>query len=574
MQDQPITPRPRWREMSTEPRPNKDSTGDTGGRRGTEPVRVLFVALSGFADSLLSIGLLHLQHRVNYTAACPATADWLYLEDALLTGKTTAPVATLRSLEHGWAPRDVDVLIFSLSHPVLLPWMLTVLDAAGLAVLAADRPPTDPVVVVGNVATSNPEPMAPFVDVALIGAAEDSLLTLIADVHRSRRGGPPWQTAAAQLPGAYVPGLYRLAGTIGVQGPVSKRDGGPPRVAAVPTAALSYQWTRHAAPRILPHRLVMSPNLGCRASCHFCRVGQDPYSEAPIRDLRDYIERGIAGGAVQAVLHSLSLSQYRELADLIDALDTLDVTVGSMRADELTPRKMALLQRLDVHSSPFQHGRAGARRLVLAPETASPRYMPFLGKRFTEPLLKARVQSALDIGVGSLMLYFIVGLPGESHDDIAAIADLVARLYRMGDWESFDVKITQFEAEPGTPLEREPLTAPHAVSERADHIRALLADDLGPDCVAVHLEPEPLRLYRVLLKRGDRHAGLAALWLHRRGIAPMEVTSESLAVAQAATGLAAHNPLAGFTDARPVPWSFINHSSVIRHASRATAKRS
>lgn len=540
--------RPSWRDMSTEPAPDK---------RGVQPARVLLVALSGFSDSLLSIGLLHLQHLINHAPGCPGIADWLYLDDQLLAGKAGAGGARLRSLEHGWAPAEVDVLVFSLSHPVLLPWMITVLDAAGLAPLAADRRPGDPVVVVGNVATSNPEPLAPFVDVALIGAAEDSLLGLIAWVQRSRQGGRPWQAEVARLPGAYVPGLYRPEGPVGLQQPVPLSDDAPARVAAVSGDALRYRWSRHAAPRILPHRLVMSPNLGCRASCHFCRVGQEPYSEASIRDLRDYVERGVAGGATHAVLHSLSLSQYRELGQLIEALENLDVTVGSMRADELTPRKMALLQRLDAHSSLFQTERAAGRRLVLAPETASPERMSLLGKRFTEPLLVERVRSALDIGVSSLMLYFIVGLPGESGEDIAAIARLCARLHRLGAWEAFDVKITQFEAEPGTPLEREPLVAPRAVTDRVDDIRELLAAELGPDRIRVHLEPEPLRLYRVLLKRGDRRAGLAALWLHRRGIGPMELTPAGLAEARVAVGLDGHEPLARFTDDRPVPWSFI-----------------
>lgn len=549
MQDELMDARPRWRDMSTEPPPDK---------QGAQPVRVLFVALSGFEDSLLSIGLLHLHHRINYAPQCPGTADWLYLDDELLAGKPSPGAPELRSLEHGWAPREVNVLVFSLAHPVLLPWLLTVLDAAGLPVLAASRQAGDPVVVVGNLATSNPEPLAPFVNVALIGAAEESLLQLVACVHRCRDAGQPWQAEAARLPGAYIPSLYRAAGPVGLQRPVPMADGTPPRVVTVPSAALTYQWTRHAAPRILPHRLVMSPNLGCRASCHFCRVGQEPYSEAPIRDLRAYVERGMASGAAQAVLHSLSLSQYRSLAQLIEALETLDVTVGSMRADELTPRKMALLQRLDAHSSLFQTERAVGRRLVLAPETASPGLMPLLGKRFTEPLLTARVQSALDIAVSSLMLYFIVGLPGESHDDIAAIARLSARLYRMGAWEAFELKITQFEAEPGTPLEREPLVAPRAVTERVDNIRELLDDELGPGRVRVHLEPEPLRLYRVLLKRGDQRAGHAALWLHRRGIGPMELTPALLAEARAAVGLDLHDPLARFTDARPVPWSFIH----------------
>ncbi|ACY13836.1 Radical SAM domain protein [Haliangium ochraceum DSM 14365] len=542
--------------MNREPPPDKSAL---------EPVRVLFVALSGFEDSLLSLGLLHLQQRVNYAPQCPGTADWLYLDDELLLGKSCEREPTqLRSLEYEWVAREVDVLIFSLSHPVLLPWMLTVLDAAGLPALASDRRPDDPVVVVGNVATSNPEPLAPFVDVALIGAAEESLLELIACVHGSRRGGAAWQEPAARLPGAYVPGLYQLTGPAGVQRPVRADSDTPPQVISVPSAELAYQWTRHTAPRVLPHRLVMSPNLGCRASCHFCRVGQDPYSEAPMRDLRDYVERGVAAGATQAVLHSLSLSQYRMLGELIEALDTLEVTVGSMRADELTPRKMALLQRLDAHNSLFQSQRSAGRRLVLAPETASPGLMPLLGKRFTEPLLRARVQSALDIGVSSLMLYYIVGLPGESHADIAAIAAQCARLYRMGAWESFEVKVTQFEAEPGTPLEGEPLVAARAVSERVDTIRLLLDDELGPGRVRVHLEPEPLRLYRVLLKRGDRSAGLAALWLHRRGVAPMELTPELREQARAAVGLESYNPLARFTDDRPTPWSFIQHHALAR----------
>jgi radical SAM superfamily enzyme YgiQ (UPF0313 family) len=325
---------------------------------------------------------------------------------------------------------------------------------------------------------------------------------------------------------------------------------------------LPFRWSRHAAARILPHRLVLAPNLGCLASCPFCRAGQAEYREAPLAALHAYIRRGREGGATEAVLHSLSLSQYSGLEGLGEALDGLDVTVGSMRADELGASRLPLLARLDPARSLFPGAQEGrSRRLVLAPETANPAHYRLVGKRFGAALLARRLEEAHALGFRSVMLYFMLGLPGESEEDVDQIASLVRLLVRVGTgWSTFDVKVMQFEAEPLTPLERAPLARPEVVTGRVERLERLLSRDPGTGVVRVHSDPEPLRRYRTFVKRGDRRAGLAALQLHRWGVRPDQLSAAALVAATDAVGLGGHDPLAPILGA--VPWSLLERVPV------------
>jgi len=518
-------------------------------KRALRPGTAVTVFLSGWEDALLSVGMLHLHRLIETTPDCPVRAERAILDESLLAGTVPEGHPGLRTVESGRPLGEADALIFSISNPVLLPWMLSALEASGVPLLREDRRPGDPVVIVGNLATSNPEPLAPFCDLCLIGPAEDALLAVLGEIHRDGREAI---ARCAAFPGVYAPAAYRLHGPPGLARPVPVADA-PGHISAADPAALRPSWSRHAAARILPDRLVISPTLGCRASCRFCLAGQAPLTEAPVRMLVDYIERARRAGAHRAVVHSLSLPQFSARPALSEALAGMDVTVGSMRADELGPLELSWLAKINPRRSLFAgSGREPRRRLVLAPETATEARMGMLGKRFTRAMLLERAQRALALGFESLMVYFLVGLPGEDARELDGIVDLVLALHSQGGWAVLDVKLMQLEAEPGTPLENVAVAAPGSVDLRIAHITQALT---GLPGVRVHSDPTPHRRYRAFIKRGDRAVGRAALALHRAGIGPAQLTDGALRGALADQGVALDALLAERVG--PHPWSHV-----------------
>ncbi len=523
----------------------------------TDPLRVAFVFLAGFEESLLSVGMLHLHHLLGHSPGVPAVAERVVLPDGLLHATVPDEPIPLVTLETGTPLTDCDALVFSLSNPVLIPWMLSVLEAGSVPVLAEHRGPNDPVVIVGNHATLNPEPLALMSDLILVGEAEETLLLAITALYKASSLSQ-WRRTVCPMPGAYVPALYQPTATVGRAVPIPTEPGIPSQIQPVDGQDLPFAESRHCATRILPHRLVMAPNLGCRATCPFCQVGQAPYREAPLHVLSDYIQRARAQGATHAILHSLSLPQYESLDGLTTALDGLDITLGSMRADELNATHMNLLSRLDPARSLFAGGqRQRSRRLVLAPETADPKKFSLVGKRFSAQLLSDRIERALQLGFRSVMLYFMLGLPGETDADVAGTARLVRQLFSLGrkQWDGFDVKIMQFEAEPMTPLSHCQLTSPEVVTQRVEQLRAMLAQSPGDGRLQVHTDPEPMRRYRVFIKRGDRSAGRVAVLLHQWRVSPASLTADILRAAMMECGLADHDPLAPILGS--APWDVI-----------------
>jgi len=335
----------------------------------------------------------------------------------------------LYALESGDPIRDFDIIGFSVGYEMAYPAMLNMLDLAGLPLRAADRPSLTPLVIAGGTAMYNAEPVADFLDLALIGEGEDMLPELIELYRKARQEG--WDKraflrAAAQIGGVYVPSLYDIAyNEDGTVRSITPLDGAPEKVVkrVVHDMDKSYYPVKTIVPstEIVHDRVTLEVFRGCIRGCRFCQAG---YVYRPVRcrsreQLEEYgKEACLDSGYQEMTLSSLSTSDYPELVDLCDGLEDfcaknhVGLALPSLRADNFS---MELMQRL-------QKGRKAG--LTFAPEAGTQRLRDAINKNVTEEDLTQSLRTAFSGGWNSVKLYFMLGLPTETDEDVLGIAEM------------------------------------------------------------------------------------------------------------------------------------------------------
>ena len=357
-------------------------------------------------------------------------APWLDLE-ALLR----ANHLPLVSLETFTPLREFDVIGFSLQYELTYTNLLAMLDLGGIALEAADRDSAAPLIIAGGPCAFNPEPLAPFLDAVLLGDGEQAVYD-ICDAYLEWDGAERGALleALGRIDGVYVPSLYepeyvdgRLAGVRprrpDVPGVVEKRvledlDSVPlPQTHVVPTIKVV-----HGRPNLEVMR-------GCVKGCRFCQAG---YIYRPLRekDPRRVLQQ--AKDAVQATgtdelsLLSLSTGDYScvnpVLTELMNqfAAQRVAVSLPSTRVDALAPSLLEQIRR--VRKTGF----------TLAPEAGSQRMRDIIQKEYQEEELIEAARQIFDLGWRSVKLYFMLGLPGETREDLLGIVDLAAKVKAAG----------------------------------------------------------------------------------------------------------------------------------------------
>ena len=430
---------------------------------------------------------------------------------------------SLYGLESGDPISGFDVIGFSLGYELAYTNVLNMLDLAGLPLRTADRGEESPLIIAGGTCAYNSEPLAPFIDIFCLGEGEDVLLELLELYRRARNEG--WRrrellVAAARIPGLYVPSLYEVTyGEDGVVTAVTPTEGAPSVVTKriVQDFEHSYFPTKTIVPstEIVHDRVMLEVFRGCIRGCRFCQAG---YAYRPVRPRspQRLLEQGIAAcrdsGYQEMTLSSLSTSDYRPLEGLCDGLldwcepHKVSLSLPSLRADNFS---MGLMERL-------QHVRKSG--LTFAPEAGTQRLRDAINKNVTEEDLLTSCRTAFSGGWSSVKLYFMLGLPTETDEDVLGIAELARKVLQV--WRDvtpnrrrgcrITVSTACFVPKPHTAFQWEPQV------EREEYLRRvkLLRDNMREKSITYHWHDPETSFLEAVFSRGDRRLAdaIEAAW--------------------------------------------------------------
>ena len=495
---------------------------------GDVSVRYAFLFPDVYEVGMSHLGMKILYHTLNKRADtwCERVfSPWPDMAD--LMEKNGVP---LFSLESRTPVREFDILGITLQYEMSFTNILEAMRLAGMEPLSADRK-DGPFVICGGPCAYNPEPLAPFVDVFTMGDGENAIHQTVELYKSWRESGQPREEflrrAAREVEGAYVPSLYDVLynddGTVRSVAP--KPGSGAP---AVVMKALVNDLTAADYPEklIVPYgevvhdRIMLEIFRGCTRGCRFCQAGMvyRPVRERSMERLLEIADRLVnATGFDEISLMSLSSGDYSCLPELAHEMVTrfmekrVKISLPSQRIDNYLKDTLKETQKVRKTA------------LTLAPEAGTQRLRDVINKGVTEDDLMRAVTDAFEEGWSAVKLYFMIGLPTETDEDVLGIADLAAKVRKCyfsvpkekrAPGLRITVSASVFVPKPHTPFEWAPQLDTETVIRRQKMLKAELAKLKGVDFK--YHTPEVSYLEAVIA-RGDRRVADVLLRAHRAG---------------------------------------------------------
>ena len=448
-------------------------------------------------------------------------APWGDMEEAMR--KNHIPLFALESQD---PVRDFDMIAFTIGYEMSYSNIINMLDLAGVPLHCKDRKGLHNMVFAGGVCAYNPEPLADFVDFFSLGEGEEITPEILECYRKARRGD--WDKdrflrEVAKIPGVYVSSLYvHEYGLEGELTAIRPLPGAPERVEKriIQDLDKAYFPIKTIVPstEIVHDRCNLEVFRGCIRGCRFCQAG---FVCRPVRKKSPecLYEQATASledsGNHELTLASLSTSDYRGLKELTDKLipyckeEKINLSVPSLRADNFSRELMMKLQT---------QRRSG---LTFAPEAGTQRLRDVINKNLTEEEILDTCANAFSGGWSSVKLYFMLGLPTETDEDVLGIAELVYKIINV--WKKtatnkkrglrVHVATAFFVPKPHTPFQWEPQITPEEYTRR----QRLLKDSMYSKSVEYNWHAPDLSRLEAVLARGDRRLGPVLEEAVRRG---------------------------------------------------------
>ena len=472
---------------------------DWGGR-----VAFALVYPNGYAVGMSNLGFQTIYRHLN--ALPDVVCERVFLPDPEDVAELRRTGGVPFSLESQRPLTDFHMLGFSVTYEGDYINVLRLLTLAGIPLRAAGRRPRDPLVLMGGVcAFSNPEPMAPFMDVIAVGEGEELVVELI---ERYREGDGDRKTlldALAAVEGIYVPERYAVAWAPGGGlAAVTPRAGAPAIVAkrrlknvnAFETIA-----TVKAPSAEYGHMALLEVGKGCGRGCRFCLEGQvyRPVRHRSLDALRETVAQLAKSGETRIGLVGACVSDYPWIGDLLKIVEEngLEVSISSIRADSLTDGLVEALAR------------GGHRTLTVAPEAGTERLRRVIRKAITDEQILAACDLVRAHGIPNLKTYFMLGQPTETREDVEAIpalAELMLERLRVPDpsgkpFGRLTLSISSFVPKPWTPFQWAPFDGAASLQTKLEIVKR--GARRFANVRVLHENPREAAL-QALLARGDR----------------------------------------------------------------------
>ena len=420
----------------------------------------------------------------------------------------------LYGLESFDALDQFDVIMFTLQYELCYTDVLDMLSLGGIPLHACDRKGLEHMVMGGGPCACNPEPIADFFDLFFLGEGEEvdlEVLDLYAEAKKRGWSRTEFLQKAAQIRGVYVPSLYDVTyhedGTVAA---ILPHEGAPARIKK--RIIQDFDQAEFPESFVVPYmdivhdRAVTEVLRGCIRGCRFCQAG---YIYRPYRERSaDTVDRQArclceSTGYDEISLSSLSTSDHSELAEMMEKMmlwaekDHVDLSLPSLRIDSMTPRLLELVQRVR---------KSG---LTFAPEAGSQRLRNAINKNITEEEVLNTCRMSFESGYTAVKLYFMMGLPSETEEDIKAIIDLAQKVVDLfyhlpdkpkGKGVTVNISVACFVPKPFTPFQFEPQDTLEQFMEK----QKLLLSTVASRKISISYHDANTSRVEAILARGDR----------------------------------------------------------------------